>query len=53
MFEQLTSKNGKQLITKNTRLPVYKEPVEKRIIILCKILYGDRYRRYLPSIILN
>lgn len=53
MFEQLTTKTGKPVISKFTKLPMYKEPVEKRIIRLCKELYGERYRTFLPAILIN
>jgi len=53
MFEQVTTKNGKPMINKATKLPVYREPVEVRIIRLCKELYGESYRAFLPRIMFN
>ncbi len=53
MFEQLTTKSGKKLINKTTKIPVYKESVEHRIITLCKILYGQDYKAFLPRAIFN
>jgi predicted ArsR family transcriptional regulator len=53
MFEQLTSKNGKKLINKTTKLPVYKESVEHRILTLCKMLYGQNYKAFLPRVMFN
>lgn len=44
MFEILTTKTGKILIDRFTKIPCYKEPVEVRITRLCKELYGEHYR---------
>lgn len=53
MFEILTTKTGKPKIDRATKIPAYKDSVEKRIITLCKELYGANYRTYIPRIIMN